>query len=84
LTFANWSEKWFPDSIVFAFLGVLIVFLSGMAGGESPWKLGFEVGRSLWTLVPFTMQMPMVIIGGYVVASAPLVQRCIFQARHNS
>jgi len=40
LTVANWSEKWFPDSFVFAFMGVLIVFLLGIVGGESPLKLG--------------------------------------------
>ena len=39
--------------------------------GESPTKLAIEGGKSFWILVPFTMQMAMIIIGGYVVASSP-------------
>ena len=30
-------------------------------------------GKGFWSLIPFTMQMAMIIIGGYVVASAPAV-----------
>src|SRR6266852_2275176 len=77
LALANWSEKWFPDPLVFAFLGVVVVYLLGIAAGESPVQLGLEAGKNFWTLVPFTMQMVMIIIGGYVVASTPLVRRGI-------
>src|SRR5260370_35592260 len=77
LALANWSEKWFPDPLVFAFLGVLVVYALGVVAGESPAKLGLEAGKNFWTLVPFTMQMVMIIIGGYVVASTPLVRRGI-------
>src|SRR5665213_4582699 len=72
LALADWSEKWFPDPLVFAFLGVLVVYALGIAAGESPTKLGIEAGKNFWTLVPFTMQMVMIIIGGYVVASTPV------------
>ena len=77
LALAEWSEKWFPDPLVFAFLGVIIVYLLGIAAGESPTKLGIEAGKNFWTLVPFTMQMVMIIVGGYVVASTPIVRRGI-------
>ena len=77
LALAEWSEKWFPDPLVFAFLGVLVVYALGIVAGESPAKLGIEAGKNFWTLVPFTMQMVMIIIGGYVVASTPLVRRGI-------
>jgi short-chain fatty acids transporter len=40
-------------------------------------KLAIEGGKSFWVLVPFTMQMAMIIIGGYVVASSPPVYRLI-------
>jgi len=75
LALAAWSEKWFPDPLVFAFLGVLVVYGLGIVAGESPIQLGLEAGKNFWTLVPFTMQMVMVIIGGYVVASTSLVRR---------
>ena len=73
LGLAEWSEKWFPDAWVFALLGVVIVFLFGLLIGESPTKLALEGGKSFWILIPFTMQMAMIIIGGYVVASTPAV-----------
>ncbi len=77
LALANWSERWFPDPLVFALLGIVIVYVSGLAMGESPAKLAIEGGKSFWSLVNFTMQMVMIIVGGYVVASTPIVQRAI-------
>ena len=77
LALAQWSEKWFPDALVFALVGIVIVFIIGLLLGESPFKLAIEGGKAFWVLVPFTMQMAMVIIGGYVVASSPPVYRLI-------
>ncbi|HEX8800005.1 MAG TPA: TIGR00366 family protein [Terriglobales bacterium] len=77
LGLANWSERWFPDPLVFAFIGILVVFITGLLLRESPSKLALAGGKSFWSLVPFTMQMVMIIIGGYVVASTPLVYRAI-------
>jgi len=71
LRLAAWSERWFPDALVFALIGIVVVFLFGLFIGESPAKLAIEGGRAFWILVPFTMQMVMVIVGGYVVASSP-------------
>ena len=73
LALAQWSERWFPDPLVFAFIGIIVVFLTGLALGESPSKLAVQGGKSFWALIPFTMQMVMIIVGGYVVASTPAV-----------
>jgi short-chain fatty acids transporter len=77
LTLANWSERWFPDPLVFALLGIVVVFIVGLLLHQSPVNLAVQGGKNFWALVPFTMQMVMVIIGGYVVASTPLVYRAI-------
>src|SRR6202521_4275945 len=77
LGLANWSERWFPDPLIFALLGIVIVFVAGLLLRESPAKLAIQGGKNFWTLVPFTMQMVMIIIGGYVVASTPIVYRAI-------
>ena len=77
LALAQWSERWFPDPLVFALIGIVVVFLTGMALGESASKLAVQGGKSFWALIPFTMQMVMIIIGGYVVASTPAVYRVI-------
>lgn len=77
LGLAAWSEKWFPDAFVFALVAIAIVFIFGLLIGERPSKLALEGGKSFWVLVPFTMQMAMIVIGGYVVASSPVVYRLI-------
>ncbi len=77
LWLAEWSEKWFPDALVFALVGIVIVFAFGLAIGESPSKLAIEGGKSFWILIPFTMQMAMIIIGGFVVATSPPVYKLI-------
>ena len=77
LRLANWSERWFPDPLIFALLGIVVVFIAGLFLHQSPANLAIQGGKNFWTLVPFTMQMVMVIIGGYVVASTPLVYRAI-------
>jgi short-chain fatty acids transporter len=77
LELANWSERWMPDPLVFALMGIVVVFISGVLFHQSPAKLAIQGGKNFWTLVPFTMQMVMIIVGGYVVASTPLVYRAI-------
>jgi short-chain fatty acids transporter len=73
LALAAWSEKWFPDAWVFALVGIVFVFIFGLLIGESPEKLALEGGKQFWILIPFTMQMALIIIGGYVVATTPAV-----------
>jgi short-chain fatty acids transporter len=77
LGLANWSERWFPDPLVFALMGVVIIFVFGLLLHIPASKLAVQGARNFWTLVPFTMQMVMVIIGGYVVATTPPVYRLI-------
>jgi short-chain fatty acids transporter len=70
-------ERLFPDAFVVALLAVLFAFGLGLGLGERPGVLVRAFGDSFWSLIPFTMQMALVIIGGFVVASAPRVERLI-------
>jgi len=74
---ADACERYFPDAFVFALAAVLFVFLAGLALREAPLKLVGEFGRGFWGLVPFTMQMALVIVGGFVVAISPPFARLI-------
>lgn len=76
-TLADWSEKWFPDAYVFAAIAVVIVCAAALAMGRSPTQISVDFGKSFWNLIPFTMQMAFVVIGGYVVAVAPPVRKFI-------
>ena len=74
---AAWAEKWFPDAYVFAVLGVVIVAAAAMGFGATPQATATAFGEGFWSLIPFTMQMAFVVIGGYAVATAPIVARFI-------
>src|SRR5215212_3765701 len=72
---ADVCERFFPDAFVFALAAIILVFLGGIVIGVAPVKLAAEFGNGFWSLVNFTMQMALVIIGGFVVASSPPVAR---------
>jgi short-chain fatty acids transporter len=75
--FTEWAETWFPDAFVFVILAVLAVAIANMATGASPLATAKGFGAGFWTLIPFTMQMAMVAITGYVVATSPPCTRLI-------
>jgi short-chain fatty acids transporter len=70
---ADACERFFPDAYVFALAAIVVVFAGGLAIGVPARALTMEFGNGFWSLVTFTMQMAMVIIGGFVVASSPPV-----------
>jgi len=74
---AAWAERWFPDAWVFAALALVAVAGVVLARGASPRATLAAFGDGYWSLVPFTMQMVFVVVGGYVLASAPVVARGI-------
>ena len=74
---ADWSQRWFPDAFVFGLLALIIIFFAGIVAGSRFLDLVDYFGQGFWSLIPFTMQMAMIIIGGYVVAVSPPVFRII-------
>jgi short-chain fatty acids transporter len=74
---ADWSERWFPDAYVFASMAVVIVCIGALCMGRSPLEISVDFGKSFWSLVPFTMQMAFVVIGGYILAVSPPVKKLI-------
>ena len=77
LKLSAWAERWFPDAYVFAVLAVAIVALAALALRAPPQDVATAFGDGFWNLIPFTMQMAFIVIGGYVVATAPIVARLI-------
>ena len=74
---ADWSEKWFPDAYVFAAIAVVIVCVAALAMGRTPSQISVDFGKSFWNLIPFTMQMAFIVIGGYIVAVSAPVRKVI-------
>jgi short-chain fatty acids transporter len=78
LRFTAIAERWVPDAFVFALVATAIVFVAAVAVVRAPPTLVVQAwGSGFWDLLPFTMQMALVIITGYVVASTPPVYRLI-------
>jgi short-chain fatty acids transporter len=72
-----WSERWFPDAFAFAVLAVAIVAAAAVVVGAPAAAVAQNFGSGFWSLIPFTMQMTFIIIGGYVVADSPPVARAV-------
>jgi len=90
LRLSDWFEKWFPDAFVLALSAVAIVFVASVlvVTGQSPavgiQSIGSTVldtaqwfGAGFWDLVTFTMQMSMIVVTGYAVATSPPIYAVI-------
>ncbi len=78
LRFTELSERWLPDAFIFALLATVVVVIAGLtAGGASMSGLAMTWGKGFWSLIPFTLQMAMIVITGTVVATAAPVRRLI-------
>ena len=67
-----WSERWIPDAFVFALLATVVVVVAALvATPTGVVDVAWLWGTGFWELIPFTMQMALVIITGYVLASSP-------------
>ena len=77
LALSAWFERWFPDAFALALVAVGIVFAASVAVGSSPVRAAEWFGAGFWDLVNFTMQMAMIIVTGYAVATAPPIYRVI-------
>ncbi|PKU24473.1 short-chain fatty acid transporter [Telmatospirillum siberiense] len=75
--FTGWAERWYPDSFVFAALAVIVVAVADLALGAKPMEVAASFGGGFWTMIPFTMQMTIVVISGYVVATSAPVSRFV-------
>ena len=69
LRLTAFSERWVPDAFIFALLATVIVVAGGWASAPLPSVID-AWGRGFWELIPFTLQMALVIITGYVLATS--------------
>jgi short-chain fatty acids transporter len=73
LRLSDWFEKWFPDAFVLALAAVAVVFVACLLAGSSVLQTSQRFGAGFWDLVAFTIQMSMIVITGYAVATSPPV-----------
>jgi short-chain fatty acids transporter len=77
LRLSDWFERWFPDAFALALAAVTVVFLACVATGASILDTAQRFGTGFWDLTTFTLQMSMIVVTGYAVATAPPVYRVI-------
>jgi short-chain fatty acids transporter len=90
LRLSDWFEKWFPDAFVLALSAVAIVFAASvLAVSAAAPTAGIQIfggavldtaqwfGAGFWDLVTFTMQMSMIVVTGYAVATSPPIYAVI-------
>jgi short-chain fatty acids transporter len=78
LALTAWTERWVPDAFVFALVATILVVGAGVIATPSTVPEVVDAwGRGFWELIPFTLQMALVIITGHVLASSPPMGRLI-------
>lgn len=78
LSLTAWTERWVPDAFIFALLATLSVVAAAVALTPSSVAQTVDAwGRGFWDLIPFTLQMALVIITGHVLATSPPMRRLI-------
>lgn len=72
-----WAERWIPDAFVFALAATALVIVAAIGSGARPAEVVKAWGGGFWELLTFTLQMALIIITGYVVATTRPVYRVI-------
>jgi short-chain fatty acids transporter len=72
--FDRMMQRYTPDPFVLALLLTFLLFVLGLVFTESsPQDMVTHWGNGFWKLNSFTLQMVMILVTGYTVASTPLV-----------
>ncbi|MFW5419651.1 short-chain fatty acid transporter [Nocardiopsis sp. CNT-189] len=75
---AAFSTRWIPDAFVFAVgLSVLVYLLALGLTDHGPVRLVGDWYAGFWGLLEFAMQMALVLVTGYALASSPPAERAI-------
>jgi len=83
--FVRFFDFWTPNSLVFVFLLTILVAILALIFCGSPIMTSTETQKSLmdawtggfWNLLTFGMQMSLVMLTGYVLASSPPVKKAL-------
>lgn len=75
---ARLSKQYIPNPFIFAIILSVVVFLLGVALTDSgPFSMVEHWYEGFWNLLAFSMQMTVILLFGYVLASSPPARRII-------
>ena len=76
--FDTLMRRYTPDPYLFAILLSFLVFFLGIfVNGQSVLDMVYYWGNGFWVLIPFTLQMVMILVSGYIVASSKPVSSAL-------
>ncbi len=71
LALTAWTERWIPDAFIFALVATAIVVIAALTWTQATAAQIIDAwGAGFWGLIPFTMQMSLIIITGHVLATS--------------
>jgi short-chain fatty acids transporter len=74
----SFAERWVPDSYVILLVLSLITFVLAFAfTPSSPYKIVQSWGKGFWILLEFSMQMALIIVTGFALATTPFCNRML-------
>jgi short-chain fatty acids transporter len=74
----RWSTRWVPDAWVIAVILTIVAYVLGLIFTKATaFQLIQNWGSGFWTLLSFGMQMALVIMTGYILATTPFFSRLL-------
>lgn len=71
--FTEFAERWVPDSYVISLvLSVCAFLLAAVFTPSNPYEIVQAWGKGFWILLEFSMQMALIVVTGYALATTPL------------
>src|SRR5580692_9466728 len=78
LVAAEWTAGCDAAAFIFALIATALVIAAAVAVTPATLPQTIDAwGRGFWDLIPFTLQMALVIITGHVLATSPPMRRLI-------
>lgn len=73
--FDRMVQRYLPDAFLFAIILTFVVYIMGVLFTDSgPIQMIEHWGTGFWDLLAFAMQMSLVVVTGYILASTPVVK----------
>jgi short-chain fatty acids transporter len=76
--FSRWADKYMPDPFLFAILLTFLTLILGVIFTDNgPFSMLKHWNKGFWTLLTFSMQMCLILVTGYALATSKPIRRAI-------
>lgn len=74
--FTRWTKKYMPEPFLFALILTFLTFLLGLIFTRTgPFEMIQHWYKGFWELLAFAMQMCLILVTGFALATAPAIKR---------